>query len=342
MTLWFVSCPFAQAHEVKEVLKQNKLFNMQIKPIKLKDCFQIPLIETFEPSETKILEILTGFDVELIHISQDEPNDATKIKKTKNADVLTKKKLKERIEKEIPFIKLDSLTVETIGRLILVEYSWNIDEFDQFFHFFQNNQKNCSKQSKNRGKVSNNDEITQNWIPIIKLIQKEQEISSKTMIFQSKSSDVDLEPNFLPIFHFITEKIGETIAECQKSLKNDENFAILMKKGKNIGEFRLPSFEVIHGADKNDKTTIWKENQCQFFVDMDKAFFSFKLALERKRLLDAISKDLKDKTEENILVFFSGCGPFGIVCFPISKFFHNSFLIFSNFLNFFSNSFPIF
>src|SRR4030067_2006192 len=96
--------------------------------------------------------------------------------------------------------------------------------------------------------------------------------------------------------------IAQTLVSRSKNVK-----VVLLKKNKLAGEKRTADFEILIG---DRTTTIHKENDCLFNVDIARTYFSGKLNFERSR----IACEVKDG--EDILVLFCGVGPFLI---PIAK-----------------------
>ncbi len=96
--------------------------------------------------------------------------------------------------------------------------------------------------------------------------------------------------------------ISEALAFHRKDVK-----AVLRKLHKIQGNARAGEFELLLG---DRTTTLHRENNCVFFVDVAKAYFSTKLAYERNRIVQKV------KDGEDILVLFAGAGPFLI---PIKK-----------------------
>lgn len=91
---------------------------------------------------------------------------------------------------------------------------------------------------------------------------------------------------------------------------------ILEKKGDIRG--RLRKFETGFLAGKNKKETIHRENHCQFYLHVDKTYFSPRLSNERNIISEEISNIAKQNSK--ILVMFAGVAPFSIV---LAKFLKN-------------------
>ena len=71
------------------------------------------------------------------------------------------------------------------------------------------------------------------------------------------------------------------------------------------GEFRTRRFTFIKG--ENTTQTVHKEYGCRYAVDMEKAYFTPRLATERSRILEQV------KDGEVIIDMFAGVGPFSIL-----------------------------
>ncbi len=96
------------------------------------------------------------------------------------------------------------------------------------------------------------------------------------------------------------KKIGEALLKANRGIKT-----ILRKSGQHEGEFRTQKLKLIAG--ENKKETVYKENNVKLKLDVEKVYFSSRLSTERKRICSQIKKG------ENILVMFSGCGPYPLV-----------------------------
>ncbi|MBI2647510.1 class I SAM-dependent methyltransferase family protein, partial [Candidatus Woesearchaeota archaeon] len=94
--------------------------------------------------------------------------------------------------------------------------------------------------------------------------------------------------------------IGETILKNYKHIKT-----VLKKTKKYSGRFRTPKLKVIAGEKR--KEAICKENNVLIKLDVEKVYFSPRMASERKRIAGLIRQN------ESILVMFSGSGIYTLV-----------------------------
>ena len=99
------------------------------------------------------------------------------------------------------------------------------------------------------------------------------------------------------------KKIAEIFLRANKSIRT-----VVKKKDIHGGTFRTRTVEVLAG--KNKKETIHRESGCLLKVNIEKMYFSARLAHERLRIAEQVKK------KERVLVMFSGCAPY--VC-VISK-----------------------
>ncbi len=94
--------------------------------------------------------------------------------------------------------------------------------------------------------------------------------------------------------------IAETLLESNAAIKT-----VLRKSGSHFGVFRTQ--KMIHLAGEKKKETVHKENDIELKLDVEKVYFSVRLSTERKRVAQQV------KTDERILVLFSGCAPYPCV-----------------------------
>lgn len=93
---------------------------------------------------------------------------------------------------------------------------------------------------------------------------------------------------------------------AKEILKQHPNLKTAAKKaGATGGRYRIRKIKPIAG--EKTTTTICKESNCQFKIDLNKAYYTNRFSHERLRVASQIKKD------ENILVLFSGICPFPIV-----------------------------
>lgn len=93
--------------------------------------------------------------------------------------------------------------------------------------------------------------------------------------------------------------IGEAILKTHTQIK-----VVCKKVGKFGGEFRKPKLAIIAGQRR--KNTIHKENGVNLALHVENTYFSPRLATERQRIYNQV------KNGENVLVMFSGVGPYSI------------------------------
>ena len=101
-------------------------------------------------------------------------------------------------------------------------------------------------------------------------------------------------------------KLGKKILKTRPSVKT-----IVVKAERFKG--RLRTIKVKHLLGEKNLDTIYKENNCKFKINVEKAYFSSRLSNERLE----ISKKIKKK--DRVLVMFAGVAPFSIVIGKKSK-----------------------
>jgi len=94
--------------------------------------------------------------------------------------------------------------------------------------------------------------------------------------------------------------IAETILSLHKNIRT-----VLKKKGIHAGTFRLQPLQYLAGEKK--KEALYKENGVVMKLNVEKVYFSPRLANERKRIASLV------KPRERVLVMFSGCAPYPLV-----------------------------
>ncbi len=94
--------------------------------------------------------------------------------------------------------------------------------------------------------------------------------------------------------------IGESLLKLHKNLK-----VVLKKSKKYSGKFRTPELKIIAGEKR--KETELKENNVRLKLNPEKTYYSVRLATERNRIMQQV------KDGEEILVMFSGVGPYSVV-----------------------------
>ncbi len=95
-------------------------------------------------------------------------------------------------------------------------------------------------------------------------------------------------------------------------LKQNKNLTtVLEKSNKFSGRLRIQKTKFIGGL--KTREALYRENGCEFRLNVDTCYFSPRLASERKELATITKKG------ENVMVMFGGVGPFAIVIAKLSK-----------------------
>ncbi len=100
--------------------------------------------------------------------------------------------------------------------------------------------------------------------------------------------------------------IANKLLKLNKKIKT-----VLLKTKKFSGRYRLPKYKVLAG--KKTKEALYRENNSLFKLDVEKCYFSSRLASERLRIAKQV------KFNELILVMFSGIAVYPIVISKNSK-----------------------
>ncbi len=96
------------------------------------------------------------------------------------------------------------------------------------------------------------------------------------------------------------EKVAEAIMRVKNNVKT-----VLATLGPVEGEFRTRRFRTIAGEDKT--STIHREYGCRYYIDLERAYFTPRLATERSRILAQV------KDGQIVADMFAGVGPYSIM-----------------------------
>ena len=98
----------------------------------------------------------------------------------------------------------------------------------------------------------------------------------------------------------LKKKIASALTIVNRNVKS-----VYEKKSEIKGFYRLRELHHLYGEKKT--STIHRENNCVFRIDLSQAFFTPRLVFERKRIASSIIQD-----KELIVDMFAGVGPFSI------------------------------
>ncbi|MBP1910199.1 class I SAM-dependent methyltransferase [Methanolobus bombayensis] len=96
------------------------------------------------------------------------------------------------------------------------------------------------------------------------------------------------------------EKMADAIMKVKKNVKT-----VLAAQSPVEGEFRTRRFRTVAGEDRT--STIHKEYGSRFYIDLERAYFTPRLATERSRILEQV------KEGETVVDMFAGVGPYSIM-----------------------------
>ncbi|MAG45423.1 MAG: hypothetical protein CMH63_01470 [Nanoarchaeota archaeon] len=109
----------------------------------------------------------------------------------------------------------------------------------------------------------------------------------------------------------LSEKTKQPKKVARTLLKNFKNLeTVVVKTGIHYGKYRLQKTKILAG--KKSKTTIHKENNCTFKLNIDQTYFSQRLSNERLRISKLVKKG------EEILIMFSGIAVYPITVSKLS------------------------
>jgi len=100
--------------------------------------------------------------------------------------------------------------------------------------------------------------------------------------------------------------IGEAILEMHKNVDT-----VCKRAGEHSGKYRTQKLRIIAG--KRTKETVHRESGCMLKLHVEKCYFSVRSGTERLRIASMV------KSKEDVLVMFSGIGPFVCVIGKKSK-----------------------
>ena len=148
----------------------------------------------------------------------------------------------------------------------------------------------------------------------IELEKREEKPNSLKDLLKGKLTEKELE--LLPSAFDVIGDIA--VIEVKEGLEKKEKLAaeallklhknikvVVRKSGMHCGEFRTRKLKILAGEKR--KETIYKESGARLKLDVEKVYFSERLGSERLRIAKQIKKG------ENVLVMFSGCGPYPLV-----------------------------
>lgn len=93
------------------------------------------------------------------------------------------------------------------------------------------------------------------------------------------------------------ELIAQTLLRLSPRIRT-----VARKDSAHSGELRLQDYKVLAGEDSLETSVV--ENGIELFMDIGKTYYSVRSSTERKRIAELAEEG------EDVLVMFSGCGPF--------------------------------
>lgn len=103
----------------------------------------------------------------------------------------------------------------------------------------------------------------------------------------------------------VKKKFASELLKENKSVRT-----VLEKTGKFSGRLRTPTTKYLAG--EKTKEALYRENGCEFRLNVDSCYFSPRLASERKEIAGLVKKG------ESVLVMFGGVAPFAITIAKLS------------------------
>ncbi len=106
--------------------------------------------------------------------------------------------------------------------------------------------------------------------------------------------------------------IADKKKEALKFLKEHKNVRTVLEKSEGF-KGRLRTMKTRYLAGEKNLEALYKENGCEFRLNVESCYFSSRLAAERNKIASMVKKG------ENVLVLFGGVAPFAIVIAKHSK-----------------------
>ena len=139
----------------------------------------------------------------------------------------------------------------------------------------------------------------------LKKIEKTQDLLKE---FLTDEEILSIPHSFDVIGHVLVIDLPEILLDKEKQIARaflktlKPVKSVVKKKGPVKGEIRVRELELLEGI--KDLETLYKENGCNYYLDISKVFFNPRLSTERMRIAKLI------KNNEIILDMFAGVGPF--------------------------------
>ncbi len=108
------------------------------------------------------------------------------------------------------------------------------------------------------------------------------------------------------------EKQSTKKKEAGKFLKEHKNVRTVVEKSEKFSG-RLRTMKTKWLAGEKNLEALYKENGCEFRLNVESCYFSSRLASERKKVAEMMKKG------ENVLVMFGGVAPFAVVIAKLSR-----------------------
>jgi tRNA (guanine37-N1)-methyltransferase len=124
-------------------------------------------------------------------------------------------------------------------------------------------------------------------------------LSQNDLKFLRKSMDII---GNIAILEIPTELEKKEKLIAKEVLQINKNIKTVLKKGRHEGVYRIQRLGYLAG--EKTKEAVYKENDVVLKLDVEQVYFSPRLSSERKRIMQLIKKP------EEVLVMFSGCGPY--------------------------------